>query len=229
MRAIMLGYGKWMVFGISALEFLIAVGLLSKVERKRGIFFFMSLIAFALFADTAVQAVGSFLKEGDLLAKVSHIRFIARTSMLAMIVPVSIQAMKPKKLITALGWLAGLALMAGGAFAALKVNLEPVSIIGVLRYMPSEYSLSWTNLVIQFIPVAAVIALLVCGFFIIKDRRNFALALSGLSVVFCAVFPLVTKNKDISFLFALFGELFMLFFLLFFTVDEDLPLPQQTE
>ena len=35
--------------------------------------------------------------------------------------------------------------------------------------------------------------------------------------------------KWLGFLFALFGELFMLFFLLFFTVDEDLPLPPQTE
>jgi len=213
MRDILLKICPYALWCIVVLEDVIAGLLFTYWRKKKQPLALLSfLVTLGLILDAAVIALGSLLSV-EILKAISPLRFIAHGLLIPLLFPICGYALKLNRSVMRVLWGVTLVLMAAGAAEGMCTKLELREIAGVVRYVSSEATPRWVDLLSQILSFGTVIPMMIIGVLVWIRQKNPHLFLSGfLMFVFSALGP-ATGNADLIFFISMFGELFMVLFL----------------
>ncbi|MBQ3952603.1 MAG: hypothetical protein II668_08615 [Oscillospiraceae bacterium] len=213
------------VWVLAALNLLLTVLLFKSYGKNKHnkLPFLMGLVAFGLFYDALIIALGTVVKEGGLLKALSQVRFALHGFLIPLIIPISAMAMrlKPKMLKTV--WLVTLILMLVGLVSGFCVNTEARTIGGVTRYASSAATPGWADGVQNALSYVTVFLIIIAGAIVFFKEKNPHFFLAGFFMlaftllgIFLGKSPDGDKAKSLMFFISMFGEVLMAaFFFLF--------------
>ena len=213
MRNILMSICPIAIWCIVILEAVIAYLLFRQWQKKKQMIALLSfLVTIGLIIDALIIGLGSALN-GDLLAAISPIRFIAHGLLIPLLFPVCGYALNLKESIMRIIWIVTGLLMAAGAAEGACTVLELKEMAGVVRYVSGEATPGWANLISMILSFGTVIPMMIIGVIVWLRQKTPYLFLSGfIMFVFSALGP-ATGNADLIFFISMFGELFMVLFL----------------
>ncbi|MBQ3375187.1 MAG: hypothetical protein IJG49_02010 [Erysipelotrichaceae bacterium] len=212
-RTIITAIGWILIMIIAVVELITFFGLLKRsLYNKRKVCTYMALLALGLFFDAAVLSVGRFVGTGSLLQTLSKVRMIVRGFMIPLILPICAYALDMKNSPKRVFWLLMLACSAAGVVAAVFAKIVPSPRAGIVRYTSSSATPLWADAISMYMPLAIYAILILCGFAMIFKAKTIWILLAGLVVAGLTVVGQFTGFEDLSFLFASFGEMWMLVF-----------------
>ena len=224
MREVLLRSCPMMLWVIAALEALIVIlALRGWRGEKKPLYLLTALVAFGLFYDALILALGGAMKEGALLLTLSRLRFVFHGALIPLLFPICAYALDFNRKWKTVVWIVTgvlIALGVAGGFAIrLSLNIFPIDII---RYISNENTPGWANAVSSILSFGTVVPLIVAGVIVWIRQKTPALFLAGfLMFAFSALGP-ATGNTDLIFFISMFGEVCMaLFFLLYAKQKEN--------
>lgn len=189
--------------------------------------FLMGFVAFGLFYDALILALGTLLKEGGLLAALSQLRYVFHLLLIPLTFPVCAMALKLKPNIMKIVWLVTLGVMLLGAVCGFFVHTEARAVGGVMRYAENGTTGGFVSLVqdlSNYVPVFLIIGV---GIAVLLKQKSPHLFLSGFLMlaftllgIFLGRSPDGDKAKSLMFFISMFGELFMALFFLMYARDK---------
>ena len=190
MRDFFLTNGPTLVWAITALHLLFTILAFSRFGRtKEPLYLLIGCVAFGLFYDALVQALGGALGEGSLLAWLSRFRFVFHGALIPLLFPI----------------------------CAYGLNyLVTEKMAGILRYKSGDGTPDWARGVSYLLAFGTIIPVILAGIAAWIRQKTPLLLLAGvLMFAFAALGP-ATGNMDLNFLITMIGEMFLaLFFLLY--------------
>lgn len=185
--------------------------------------FLMGVLAFGLFYDSLIIALGTVMPEGGFFKAISQIRFVLHGFLIPLIIPISAMALrlKPKALKTV--WLATLVLMLVGLISGICVNTEARTVGGIIRYASSAQTPGWAEAVQNGLSYVTVFLIIIAGAVVLIKEKTPHFLLAGFFMlaftilgIFLGKSPDGDRTKSLMFFISMFGETLMtLFFLLF--------------
>ena len=174
-----------------------------------------ALISFGLFYDSLMLSLGVFLKEGTVFKAFSQFRFISHGALIPLLFALTALVLNVKKPIKySLFVLTGI-LSILGICEGIATVLEPSVVADITRYMSSkELTPAWASSISSLLSYGAVAPLMIGGIIDIIKKNGPYYFLSGfLMFAFSALGP-ATGNFDLIFFISMFGEFFMMLFIL---------------
>lgn len=206
-----------MLWVITVFHLVIIVLSLKQYSKTKNILFLLvGLVAFGLFYDALVCAIGGVTDNVGLITSLSRLRFVFHGGLIPLLFPQCAYTLGWKKekgvkivwIITAIIIVAGIA----EGFATV-LDLKEVG--GVIRMTGNtELTPGWANAVSSVLTYGAVAPLIIAGIAAMIKKKGPHLFLAGfLMFAFSAIGP-ATGNFDLIFYISMYGEVFMIFFLL---------------
>jgi len=216
MRTFLLNICSGAIWGIVLLETVLAVLLFVHWKKKQQpVALLTFFVALGLVLDALIIGMGSMLN-AEVLKAISPVRFIAHGFLIPLLFPICGYALKLKEPVMKVLWIFTGVLMAAGAAEGFCTVLEMKEMAGVIRFVSSEATSKWADLISKLLSFGTVIPMMIIGVAVWIRQKNPHLFLSGLLMfVFSALGP-ATGNADLIFFISMFGELFMIFFLYLF-------------
>lgn len=187
----------------------------------------MGFVAFGLFYDALILALGTVLREGGLLAALSQLRYVFHLLLIPLTFPICAMALKLKPNIMKIVWLVTLGVMLLGAVCGFFVHTEAREVGGVMRYAENGTTGGFVSLVqdlSNYVPVFLIIGV---GIAVLLKQKSPHLFLSGFLMlaftllgIFLGRSPDGDKAKSLMFFISMFGELFMALFFLMYARDK---------
>ncbi len=212
MREIFLNYGLYMVWGLALVEAVFTILFFMDFDKKKEwIIFFMGLLAVSITYDAIVIGMGVFTAE-PILRVLSRMRFVLHGLLVPLNIAICSYALylrgKPKIIV----WIITGLLMALGAAAEFKREIDVVDFAGIIRFVsvsPKDY---WTEKVNSLFSFGTVLPVIITGIYLIIKRKQPELFLAGFLMFASIIVSVATGNADLIFLISMFGEMFMLLF-----------------
>lgn len=184
-------------------------------------------VAFGLFYDALILALGTIMPEGGLLKSLSQLRYVFHCLLIPLTFPICAMSLKMKPKVMKIVWLITLIIMLCGAVAGFFVQTEAREVGGVMRYADNGMTAGIVNLVQDFLNYVPVFLLIGVGVAVLVKQKTPHLFLSGLFMfaftmlgIFLGKSPDGDKTKSLMFFISMFGELFMTAFLLLYAGDK---------
>lgn len=223
MRAFLIRICDVAVWPITLIELVILLLAMKGSDKgKKPLHLFTALVAFGLFYDALIIALGWFLDDGARFF-LSRLRFVFHGALIPLLFPICAYALDFNRKWKTVVWIVTgvlIALGVAGGFAIrLSLNIFPIDII---RYISNENTPGWANAVSSILSFGTVVPLIVAGVIVWIRQKTPALFLAGfLMFAFSALGP-ATGNTDLIFFISMFGEVCMaLFFLLYAKQKEN--------
>ena len=204
----------WLVTAVQALIFILA--LKGWREKKTPLYLLTALVAFGLFYDPLIIALGKVLQAGPLYLPLSKARFVFHGGLIPLLFPICAYALNFKKPWKTAVWVLTGVIIALGLAEGFATVLESVEIANVVRCRSAETTPGWADAVSMILSFGTVIPLMLAGIAVWIRQKTPLLFLSGfLMFLFSALGP-ATGNTDLIFYISMFGEVGMaLCFLLY--------------
>ena len=213
MEKIFLSYGWILTFVITAVELILCFGLLGRyVKSRKHAVVYMFLLALGLVYDAVIISIGRFMGAGDLLEKLSLVRFIVQAVALPQILPITPYVLELSDNAKRIMWIITLVLIGAGVFRATRLTLEVKETAGILRYVVSDTSLVWAGFIQKYTLPAMSAVLLICGLASIFKIRNFVLLPAGLFMAAVLAVTMFVYKGEFGFLMVMAAEILMLLF-----------------
>ncbi|MDO4414387.1 MAG: hypothetical protein Q4C20_04865, partial [Erysipelotrichaceae bacterium] len=205
MRNLFMSICPYAIWCIVILEAVIAYLLFRQWQKKKQMIALLSfLVTIGLIIDALIIGLGSALN-GDLLAAISPVRFIAHGLLIPLLFPVCGYALNLKESVMRIVWIVTGLLMAAGAAEGACTVLELKEMAGVVRYVSGEATPGWANLISMILSFGTVIPMMIIGVIVWLRQKTPYLFLSGfIMFVFSALGP-ATGNADLIFFISMFG------------------------
>ena len=204
----------WLVTAVQALIFVLA--LKGWREKRTPLYLLTALVAFGLFYDPLIIALGKLLQAGPLYLPLSRLRFVFHGGLIPLLFPICAYALNFKKPWKTVVWVFTALVIALGLAEGFATVLETAEAAGVVRCRSAETTPAWANGVSMLLSFGTVIPLMIAGILVWIRQKTPLLFLSGfLMFLFSALGP-ATGNTDLIFYVSMFGEVGMaLCFLLY--------------
>ncbi|MBR0137155.1 MAG: hypothetical protein IJM15_01975 [Erysipelotrichaceae bacterium] len=198
--------GFYITAGAAAFDFLMFL-ILSLIagKRKSGMARLMAFFALGMALESATHLAGSLFTAGETLFWVNKGRYMLHGLLMALFLPIATYAMDPITKGKVLIWLITLPLIAGGVFVGYMLQLEPVQMAYMLRYVISDETIAWVKIAYHVICIWGIIPLLLCGLYIKNREKNISLIFIAVFMVLFAVIGPVLKFYDVNFLIMQLG------------------------
>ena len=173
-------------------------------------------MAFGLFYDALVQALGGALREGSLLAWLSRFRFVFHGALIPLLFPICAYGLNFKKPWKMAVWVLTAIVIVLGVAEGFATDLVTEKMAGILRYKSGDGTPDWARGVSYLLAFGTIIPVILAGIAAWIRQKTPLLLLAGvLMFAFAALGP-ATGNMDLNFLITMIGEVFLaLFFLLY--------------
>ncbi|MCR5663580.1 MAG: hypothetical protein K6G17_01730 [Oscillospiraceae bacterium] len=217
MRAFFLANGPTLVWVITALHLLFLILAFTLRSRtKEPLFLLAGCVAFGLFYDALVQALGTALGTGEALTLLSRFRFVFHGALIPLLFPICAYALDFKKPWKIAVWALTAVVIVLGVAEGFATELVPEEMAGILRCKSGEATPGWAKGVSYLLAFGTIIPVILAGVAVWIKQKTPLLLLAGLLMfVFAALGP-ASGNKDLNFLITMIGEVFLiLFFLLY--------------
>ena len=217
MREILLRSCPAMLWVIAAIEALIVMLALRGWRRaKKPLYLLTALVAFGLFYDALILALGGVLKEGALLLTLSRLRFVFHGALIPLLFAVCAYALDFNKTWKTVVWVFTGILIVLGIAEGFVTDLSVQHVAGIVRCTSGEGTPAWASAVSGILSYGTVVPLIIAGVIVWIRQKTPTLFLAGfLMFAFSALGP-ATGNFDLIFYISMFGEICMaLFFLLY--------------
>ena len=217
MREFLLQTCPVMLWVIAALQALFMILAWRGYDRtKRPLFLLTCLVAFGLFYDALILALGGVLEEGGLFFFLSRLRFVFHGALIPLLFPICAYALDFNRTWKTIVWVFTGLLIALGIAEGFATDLSVQHVAGILRCTSGEVTPGWAQAVSGILSYGTVVPLIIAGIVVWIRQKTPALFLAGfLMFAFSALGP-ATGNFDLIFFISMFGEVCMtLFFLLY--------------
>ena len=217
MREILLRSCPVMLWVIAAAEALFVARALRGWKRSKNILYLLTaLVAFGLFYDALILALGGVLKEGTLLLALSRLRFVFHGALIPLLFAICAYALGFNKTWMRIAWVFTGVLIVLGVAESFATDLSVQHVAGILRCTSGEGTPGWAQAVSGVLSYGTVVPLILAGVIVWIRQKTPSLFLAGfLMFAFSALGP-ATGNFDLIFYISMFGEVCMaLFFLLY--------------
>ena len=208
---------------IAACECLLMGLALRKSDKgKKTLHLLSGLVAFGLFYDALIIALGSRLGENAVFMLLGRLRFVFHGALIPLLFVICAYALDFNKTWKTVVWVfTGIFIILGIAEGfATDLNVQQVA--GVLRCTSGEGTPAWAKAVSGILSYGTVVPLIIAGIIVWIKQKTPALFLAGfLMFAFSALGP-ATGNFDLIFFISMFGEVCMaLFFLVYASQKEN--------
>ena len=223
MREILLRSCPIMLWVIAALEGLFVIlALRGWKESRKPLTLLTALVAFGLFYDALILALGGVLREGALLLTLSRLRFVLHGALIPLLFAICAYALDFNKTWKTIVWVFTGLLIVLGIAEGFATDLAVQHVAGIVRCTSGEGTPSWAKAVSGVLSYGTVVPLIIAGVIVWVRQKTPALFLAGfLMFAFSALGP-ATGNTDLIFFISMFGEVCMaLFFLLYAKQKEN--------
>ena len=198
------GLALWI---ITAIHVIFMVLIFSRYRQTRQKIFILSFdIAFGLFYDAFVLALGTVLPAGGLLQALSRMRYVFHGMLIPLIFPICAYALDARATVKKLVWvLTGILIALGVADGCIRViGVEEVA--GVVRYA-SVSAPAWAEIVNSLLTFGTVIPLMVVGIVVWGKQKTPHLFLAGFLMF--AFSGLGAACLELMFYISMYGEVLM--------------------
>lgn len=221
MHELLLTYGFLLLCVVSVSELLLTILLYADYARKKDpVVILMAIIGTVLCFNSAVLAAGAHIMI-PVLVLLSRLRLILRGLVLPLTLAVCAYGAPFYKRARHLTWVLTVVMMLTGGAVGLLCELDIVThnegfYNAITRYMPVELTARMPETVPTALAIGIAVPLVLTGIFITFKHKSPTILLSGICMLGCYLLAPVIGCGDLSFLFAMIGELFMLLFFLIF-------------
>lgn len=187
-------------------------------KTKNIIYFLTGLLTVGLTYDGLILALGCFMKDGEVFAFLSRLRYILHGALIPFIYAICAYALDLKgKWLKAVWIFTGVFVVLGFADGCVE-QLAIKEVANVTRYI-SVYAPAWAEIVNSFLTFGTVIPMMIVGIIVWKKQKTPFLLLSG---AFMFLFSgLGVAVKDLMFYISMYGEVLMALFLYFYARKKD--------
>ena len=217
MREILLRICPVALWVIAALECLFMILALRSCDKgKKPLHLLTGLVAFGLFYDALIIALGSKLGEGTLFMVLSRLRFVFHGALIPLLFAICAYALDFNRTWKTIVWIFTGILIVLGIAEGFATDLNVQQVAGVLRCTSGDGTPGWAKAVSSILSYGTVVPLIIAGIVVWIKQKTPALFLAGfLMFAFSALGP-ATGNFDLIFFISMFGEVCMaLFFLIY--------------
>jgi hypothetical protein len=217
MREFFLSNGQTLVWVIVALHLLFTILAFARYGgTKEPLYLLTGFVAFGLFYDALIQALGGALGEGSLLTWFSRFRFVFHGALIPLLFPICAYGLDFKKPWKIAVWGLTAIVIVLGVAEGFATDLVAEKMAGILRYKSGDGTPGWAKGVSYLLAFGTIIPVILAGIAAwIKQKTPLLLLAGVLMFAFAALGP-ATGNMDLNFLITMIGEVFLaLFFLLY--------------
>ena len=222
MRGFLLSICPAAIWIIAAIELAIMILALKRSDKgRKPLHLLTALVAFGLFYDALIIALGSALGEGALFMLLSRLRFVFHGALIPLLFAICALALNFNKTWRTVAWIFTGVLIVLGVAEGFATDLSVQQAAGVLRCTSGEGTPGWAKAVSSVLSYGAVIPLIVAGVVVWIKQKTPALFLAGfLMFAFSALGP-ATGNFDLIFFISMFGEVCMALFFLIYAKQKE--------
>ena len=204
--------GLWIMTALNLL-FLCLLLLLYRKTRD-SLPLWVALVAFGLFYDALMLALGTVLAPSEPFRILSLFRFVLHCGLIPLLFPICSRMLGFSKKAHKIIWIATLVIMAVGITAGFSTVLEVKTVGGVVRFASADgLTPGWSTGIQNALSYGPVLILIAAGIAVWIRKKNPYLFLSGLFMFAFAALGPATGNFDLIFDISMFGEVFMALFL----------------
>lgn len=222
MRGFLLSICPAAIWIIAAIELAIMILALKRSDKgRKPLHLLTALVAFGLFYDALIIALGSALGEGALFMLLSRLRFVFHGALIPLLFAICALALNFNKTWRTVAWIFTGVLIVLGVAEGFATDLSVQQAAGVLRCTSGAGTPGWAKAVSSVLSYGAVIPLIVAGVVVWIKQKTPALFLAGfLMFAFSALGP-ATGNFDLIFFISMFGEGCMALFFLIYAKQKE--------
>ena len=222
MREVLLRSCPVMLWVIAALEALIVIlALRGWRGEKKPLYLLTALVAFGLFYDALILALGGVMKEGPAFLLLSRLRFVFHGALIPLLFPICAYALDFNRTWKTVVWVFTGVLIVLGVAEGFATELSVQQVAGILRCTSGEGTPGWAKAVSGVLSYGTVVPLIAAGVVVWIRQKTPALFLAGfLMFAFSALGP-ATGNFDLIFFISMFGEVCMALFFLIYAKQKE--------
>ena len=222
MREFLLQICPIALWAVAAIELVIMALALKRSEKgKKPLHLLTGLVAFGLFYDALIIALGSRLGESSLFMLLSRLRFVFHGALIPLLFAICAYALNFNKTWKTIVWIFTGILIVLGVAEGFATELNVQQVAGVLRCTSGEGTPAWAKAVSGLLSYGTVVPLIAAGVVVWIKQKTPALFLAGfLMFAFSALGP-VTGNFDLIFFISMFGEVCMALFFLIYAKQKE--------
>ena len=223
MREFLVQNGPVLVWAITVFHALIlALSLLGFCKTREPLFLLLCLLCFGLCYDALIQALGASLGEGAALTGLSRFRYVFHGALIPLLFPVCAYALDFKEPWKLAVWvLTGVVIVLGIAEGFATV-MTPEQTAGILRLASDKDATpGWATAASMLVIFGTIIPVILAGIAAWIKQKTPLLFLAGFLMFLFAGAGAGIKNPktgdaDLIFLITMFGEVFLVLFLLLY-------------
>jgi uncharacterized membrane protein len=198
-----------------------ALALKRSEKGKKPLHLLTGLVAFGLFYDALIIALGSRLGESSLFMLLSRLRFVFHGALIPLLFAICAYALNFNKTWKTIVWIFTGILIVLGVAEGFATELNVQQVAGVLRCTSGEGTPAWAKAVSGLLSYGTVVPLIAAGVVVWIKQKTPALFLAGfLMFAFSALGP-ATGNFDLIFFISMFGEVCMALFFLIYAKQKE--------
>lgn len=222
MREFLLSICPVAVWGIAALECLFVILALRGCGKgKKPLHLLTALVAFGLFYDALILALGGVMKEGPAFLLLSRLRFVFHGALIPLLFPICAYALDFNRTWKTVVWVFTGVLIVLGVAEGFATELSVQQVAGILRCTSGAGTPGWAKAVSGVLSYGTVVPLIAAGVVVWIRQKTPALFLAGfLMFAFSALGP-ATGNFDLIFFISMFGEVCMALFFLVYAKQKE--------
>ncbi len=222
MREFLLQICPIALWAVAAIELVIMALALKRSEKgKKPLHLLTGLVAFGLFYDALIIALGSRLGESSLFMLLSRLRFVFHGALIPLLFAICAYALNFNKTWKTIVWIFTGILIVLGVAEGFATELNVQQVAGVLRCTSGEGTPAWAKAVSGLLSYGTVVPLIAAGVVVWIKQKTPALFLAGfLMFAFSALGP-ATGNFDLIFFISMFGEVCMALFFLIYAKQKE--------
>ena len=221
MRAFLIRICDIAVWPIAMIELVILLLAMKGSDKgKKPLHLFTALVAFGLFYDALIIALGWFLDDGARFF-LSRLRFVFHGALIPLLFAICAYALDLGKTWKTIVWIFTGVLIVLGVAEGFATDLSVQQVAGVLRCTSGEGTPGWAKAVSSVLSYGTVVPLIIAGIVVWIRQKTPALFLAGfLMFAFSALGP-ATGNTDLIFFISMFGEVCMALFFLIYAKQKE--------
>ena len=186
-------------------------------KTKHIIFLLTGIIAFGLFYDAFILALGSLLTEGPILLALSRLRYVFHGALIPLIFAICAHALNLKGIWMKVAWLLTGVLMVLGIADGCVRTIGVETVAGICRYA-SVTAPVWAEIVNSLLTFGTVIPMMIVGVVVWAKQKTPYLFLSAFLMF--AFSGLGAACLELMFYISMYGEVLMTVFLYLYAAQK---------
>lgn len=196
---------------ISAVHVVFMVLIFTRYQKTNNKIFLLSgIIAFGLFYDAMILALGSFMKAGTLLLSMSRLRYVFHGALIPLIFLICAYALDFKGFWLKAMWVLTAVLSILGVADGCVRSIAVAEVAGICRYVSISAPV-WADIVNALLTFGTVIPMMIAGIVVWKKQKTPHLFLSAFLMFLFS--GLGAACMELMFYISMYGEVLMTVFL----------------